>query len=253
MTNGDGHLAGLRNRLQELHRAAGRPTLRQLKHHAELAGLKLATSTTHELLAGRRFPRWTTIEAYVRAAVSHAHSRRPPMVVPAHLEDLRSWRLAFERADGEAGRPPRKAQPLDARRIYLGFILAVDSAHHALRGIAQSPAPRPDRSSAAEQAVHDSLLYARREELLVSGATPVVVAGEQVFGWLIAVRDAVRGGARLEAAAYHDPYHKLAEAHWALRMAVRAELGRPPFTPQALHRADWSDYDCCSGRVPPEF
>ena len=147
----------------------------------------------------------------------------------------------------------RKAKPLDARTIYLGFILAVDSAHHALRGIARSPLPLPDRITAAEQAVHDSLLYARREELLVLGATPVVVAGEQVFLWLIAVRDAVRAGARLEAAAYHGPYHKLAEARWALRLAVRAELGRPPFTPQALHRADWSDYECCAGCVPPEL
>ena len=251
MTDADANLAALRHRLHELHRAAGHPTLRQLKRHAELAGLKLATSTAHELLAGKRCPRWTTIEAYVRAAVSHAQSRRPPAVVSAHLEDLQSWRLAFERADGEAGRPMPAAGPLDLA-IYLNFVLALDSAHRALRGVARSVLQQPDRTSAADRAVNDSLLHARREELLILGALPVVVAGERAFLRLLAVRDAVRAGARLDAVEYHGPCHEFTEALWAMRIATRAELGRPAFTPQALHRTNWSDYERCAGCAPPE-
>jgi hypothetical protein len=253
MADGDSNLAALRQRLRELHRAAGQPTLRQLKHNAELAGLKLATSTAHELLAGRRCPRWTTIEAYVRAAISHAQSRRPPAPVPAHLRDLQSWRLAFERAtDGEAGRPMPTARASNARTTYLSFVLALDSAHQALRGVARSPLPQPDRTTAADGAVHDSLLYARREELLVLGALPVVVAGERAFLQLIAIRDVVRAGARLDSIEYHRPYHKFAEALWAMRVAVRAELGRPAFTPGALDRADWADYERCADCPPPD-
>src|SRR5215468_10068173 len=104
----------LRRRLRQLHRIAGRPTFRKLHEQASLAGHTLPISTAHELLAGRRRPRWVTVEAFVVAAAQYARSRRPPIDLPDRLGDLGSWHRLYDRIDGPAdprrdGAHPRSA------------------------------------------------------------------------------------------------------------------------------------------------
>lgn len=142
------------------------------------------------------------------------------------------------------------SQPLPAGlAIGLAYVLALDSAHAQLREVALTD-QSPDRVLAANRAVHDAGLYAVREQLLVAAPAAVVAAGESLFLRLIAVRDAVRTGARLDSAEYHLVYHPLAEALWRFRLALRACFDEDPFTPQTLDRADWSDRERCPGCGP---
>ncbi|WFE35094.1 helix-turn-helix transcriptional regulator [Micromonospora sp. WMMD975] len=127
----------------------------------------------------------------------------------------------------------------------VAFMLAVDEAHNGLRAVARTDLPPLARRGPANDALHDARVYALRERLLVLGAAPLVTAAEAAFLRLIAVRDVIRAGARLEEAAYHQAYHPFAEALWAFRMALRVDLGQPPFTPDALGRQDWSDRERC--------
>jgi hypothetical protein len=71
-----------------------------------------------------------------------------------------------------------------------------------------------------------------------------------LFLRLIAVRDAVRTGARLDSAGYHLVYHPFSEALWRFRLALRACFGEDPFTPRSLGRADWSNRERCTGCGP---
>ncbi|MEV0456734.1 helix-turn-helix domain-containing protein [Catellatospora methionotrophica] len=127
----------------------------------------------------------------------------------------------------------------------IAFLLALDSAHNALRGVARSIDPMPGRGDTANGVVDASGIYAARERLLLSGSAHLVSAAESTFLRLITVRDAIRTGARLHDALYHAAYHPFAETLWKLRLAIRAELGQPPLTAEALHRADWTDSDRC--------
>lgn len=237
-------------RLRRLREAAGQPTFRQLHDQAELAGLQLPTSTAQELLSGRRRPRWGTVEAFVVASTAHAHSRRPPLVLPTTLEDLRSWRRWFEGLCDQPppsdvnSRPPTGDEP-GPQAISVQFAVAVDEAHNALRRLSRRRASLADLESAAVRAVHKSDLYAMRERMLTTGSPAVVVAGERLFAGLIGVRDAVRSGATLPSPEYHDAYHPFAEALWSFRMAVRVERGHATLSPDELGRTNWRDDERC--------
>lgn len=127
----------------------------------------------------------------------------------------------------------------------VAFMLALDEAHNALRAVARADLPPSARRDPANDVLHDARVYALRERLLVLGTVPLVSAAEAAFLRLIAVRDAIRTGARLEEAAYHQVYHPFAEALWTFRMALRADLGQSPLTPDAIGRRDWSDRERC--------
>jgi hypothetical protein len=84
----------------------------------------------------------------------------------------------------------------------------------------------------------------------------VVRPGSAAFDGLIVVRDAVRYGADLKSAAYHDVYHPYSELLWKLRLAMRADVGARGLTADDLGRSGWDDRaDCrvCAGaRVPAQ-
>ena len=244
VTNDNG-VAELRRRLRQLHLAAGRPTFRKLHEQAALKGRTLPISTAHELLAGRRRPRWVTVEAFVIAAVAYARRRHPAADLPDRLGELAVWHRLYERIDGSVDPRPDGPRP-HPRSSYVGFVLAVDAVHAALGEVARSRANRATRFDAANRALNDSGLIGQRERLLAAGAPAVVAAGERLFLRLLGIQDAVRAGARADAEEYHLAYHPFADALWAFRLAVRTELGRPPLTPQALDRADWSDHERCA-------
>jgi hypothetical protein len=236
-------VAQLRRRLRVLHRIAGRPTFRKLHEQASLIGRTLPISTAHELLAGRRRPRWVTVEAFVAAATACARSRRPPIDLPDRLGDLGSWRHLYDRIDGPTDTRRDGAHP---RSAYMGFVLAVDGALEALRDVARSGAGTAVRCAVADRLAADTRLYAQRERLLATGAPAVVAAAERLFLRLFRFRDAVRDGARPEDEEYHRVYHPFADALWEFRLAVRTELGQPPFSPQAMECVDWSGHERCA-------
>ncbi len=250
---------GLRVRLNQLHRAVGRPTYRQLRDQAALAGYRLPTSTCHELLTGSRMPRWATVEAFIVACMGHADSRRPPIPVPAQCRDLPTWQKLYDEAeqdfDHRDGTNPRATRPGQANRgpdqwqIYMDFALSVNTAHNALRMIAHSQADAPNLHMDANQAVDDSGLYAEREKLLAAGSPDVVIAGEPVFLQLIAVRDAIRNGAELASVEYHRAYRPFGEALWTFRMAVRAEFGQTRLTPETLSQSGRFEDEPCADCV----
>ena len=128
----------------------------------------------------------------------------------------------------------------------VGFAYALDAAHSALRGVARSAETGDVRYEAAGDAVDQAGLYQARERLLVAAEPGIVIAGEAAFGRLVAIRDAVRAGARLTSIEYHEAYHDFAETLWEFRMLVRTQAGNPALTPDDLSRPDWSERDSCA-------
>lgn len=131
----------------------------------------------------------------------------------------------------------------EQRRQAVAFTVALVSALGALRLAAAPDLDPAVRRTAAGEAV--APVYAVREQLLVTGTSAQIAAGENAFQALIRVRDIVRAGSALESAAYHDAYHPFAEALWRLRLTVRADMGEPVLTPQELSLPDWTDRDQC--------
>lgn len=77
--------------LKDLHQAAGRPSLNRLKEHADRQGHRISRSALGNLLSGLGSPRVETLEAFIAACVSFAHTRRPSIVLdPALLQRVRS-------------------------------------------------------------------------------------------------------------------------------------------------------------------
>ena len=132
---------------------------------------------------------------------------------------------------------------VERRRDAVGFAVVLVTTVGALRDIAQRAGHDPDRVRDANAAAAD--VYPAREQLLVSATPALLTAGETVFHRLVEIRDAIRLGASLDSAEYHDAYHPYAEALWNFRLAIRADIGEPALTPQVLGRPDWSDRDRC--------
>ena len=132
----------------------------------------------------------------------------------------------------------------DRRRYSVEFTVTLTRALGALRGVAAAELDPIARRSAVGEAM--SPTYVAREQLLVAGTGGLVVAGEEVFHDLVAVRDAVRVGAALDSVEYHNAYHAFSESLWRFRLAIRADLQEPQLTPTELDRADWTDRDRCA-------
>lgn len=106
------------DRLTALHREAGAPKGPRLAADAERAGLTMPTSTSWRLLNDSQLPRWDRVEAFVRACLYHAETRRPPAEVPAELRDMDNWLDWYEQAKQspnprphEPDRAPRRRRP----------------------------------------------------------------------------------------------------------------------------------------------
>jgi hypothetical protein len=126
----------------------------------------------------------------------------------------------------------------------------MDAAHGALRVVADSD--EPDRRRAAGQAMSESRIYETREKLLMTGSPAVVRAGEQTFRRLADMRKAIRDGARTTQIEYHEPYHVFAESLWALRNAMRVNLGGTELTPADLDKQSWDGKaECAVCQVEP--
>ncbi|WP_432824471.1 hypothetical protein [Dactylosporangium sp. CA-092794] len=147
--------------------------------------------------------------------------------------------LADTRRDSQQrGRDLRQ----DRRKQCVDFVIALGEALGGLRGAALVRDDGERRAAAAEAMTP---VYPAREQLLVTATAAELLAGETAFHRLVAVRDAVRAGATLASAEYHDAYHPLAEALWGFRLTIRADLGQPKLAPDLLGRPDWTDRDRC--------
>src|SRR3954463_3889355 len=79
------------------------------------------------------------------------------------------------------------------REVYVGFALALNTAHDTLRQVGNGPATGDERRTAAGRALGE--VYGARERLLMIATEPVAVAGEAAFLRLGDIRNAVRDGA----------------------------------------------------------
>ncbi|GIM97373.1 hypothetical protein [Paractinoplanes toevensis] len=132
----------------------------------------------------------------------------------------------------------------ERRKYCVAFTVTLTEALGALRSVAARRLAATELRTAVGEAMNAT--YVAREQLLLSGSGPIVVAGEVAFHRLVDVRDAVRAGAELDSVEYHDAYHSFADALWRFRMAVREDLHEPSLAPEDLHRPDWTDRDRCA-------
>ena len=159
-------------------------------------------------------------------------------------------------AEGLRRRGDRDRDVLAVRRqAYLDFLLALGAGLQALREASASPTTGEDRREVADRGLTGAGVYEARERFLMAASPPVVRAGEHTFDHLIAVRDAVRTGARKGSPEFHRPYHPYSEAMWLLRVAIREDLGSARLGPGDAGRGDWEDSASCAvcgarGQVP---
>ncbi|NRQ36238.1 hypothetical protein HII36_31035 [Nonomuraea sp. NN258] len=133
----------------------------------------------------------------------------------------------------------------DRRQSYLDYVLALDTAHGLLRGVAARGGEPAELRRAAGETIGQANLYKTRENHLVTAAPEVAQAGEVAFRKLIAIRDVVRSGAEPGTKEFHGAYHDFAEALWRLRMSVRVDLGSRALKPGELQQASWSERESC--------
>ncbi|WFE35095.1 hypothetical protein [Micromonospora sp. WMMD975] len=129
----------------------------------------------------------------------------------------------------------------------LDFAVALDSAHSALRAVAQGDEDASHRLRSANRVVHEANVFAARERLLVAGTKEIVKTGERAYHGLIVVRNTIRSGASLSSEEYHRAYHEFAEVTWRFRMAVRTDLDHARLEPADLERRSWSEREDCRG------
>lgn len=132
------------------------------------------------------------------------------------------------------------------RETCVGFALALNDAHGGLRSVGDSSLESGERRAAVSRAMHEAGLYGARERLLMTATAPLVKAGESAFLRLIAIRTAIRDGAKTASQEYHDVYHPFAEALWQFRLAVRSDFRQPWFTPESVEQKTWSERDGCA-------
>ncbi len=131
-------------------------------------------------------------------------------------------------------------------QAYLEMMLALGSALEGLRGVAAADTPHAKMYDGASKAVSKAGVYVARERMLMTATWRVAQAAESAFDALIEVRNAVRRGARLRTAEFHDAYHPYAEQMWRLRVAIRDDLGAPRLRAIDLNRENWSGRATCT-------
>jgi hypothetical protein len=112
------------------------------------------------------------------------------------------------------------------QEVHVAFALACNASHEELRRIARS-ATDTDRWNTCRDALLEAGLFAQRERLLVTASPPVVSAAETVHRHLLAIRDLIGSGARLEDDPYRQAYARYAAALWQLRQSMRADAATP--------------------------
>ncbi len=106
--------------------------------------------------------------------------------------------------------------------------------------------PHGDLGLETAEAMADSGVYGAREKLLVTADRGIVRAGERTLRALGELRDAARHGAATRSVAFHDAYHRYAEAVWALRRAARTDLGNAPINPADVGKPSWDAKENCA-------
>jgi hypothetical protein len=132
------------------------------------------------------------------------------------------------------------------RETYVQFALALTAAHAGLREVGESPLQAVERRTAVNRALQEAGIYGARERLLMTATAPLVAAAEAAFLRLIAIRNAIRGGAQTRSREYHHAYHPFAEALWQFRLAARSDFQQPAFAAQSVDRTSWSERDTCA-------
>jgi hypothetical protein len=151
------------------------------------------------------------------------------------LADLRRDRRQRDRDDEQV-----------RRETCVDFVLALNAAHTALRAAGNSSEQGDDRRAAANRALTEADVFGARERLLMTAPASLVAAGETTFARLIAIRNAITGGAKTRSQEYHDAYHPFAEALWRFRLAVRADFRLHAFTPESVDHTSWSELEDCT-------
>jgi hypothetical protein len=113
------------------------------------------------------------------------------------------------------------------QQVYVGFALALNTAHDGLRQVGDSAEAGDERRAAAGRVLSEAAVYGARERLLMIATEPVAMAGEAAFLRLGDIRDAVRSGATTKSESYRSAYERWASAIWHFRMTVRGEFGQP--------------------------
>jgi hypothetical protein len=140
----------------------------------------------------------------------------------------------------------------DRRHSYLSYILAVEAVHSRLREVGSPHREIADRHAEARAAITESGIFSARETFIVTANQALLRAGETTLDALMEMYRRVRGGARTNTLAYHEAYHRYAEAIWALRQVARADLGAAPISPADVGKESWdsqADCDFCTAQA----
>lgn len=222
--------------------------LRRLAHVSKLdkasvaQRAELSRGYVSDVFNGRKAPAPDTAVRLVIAMKGNQADQMTARRLAEQLQDLKEHRRT---TTGPQASERHAEQPPDRWGICMSFVVALDTAHNELRAVARGDRPG-NLLALANSVFQNADVYAERERLLASAGRGVAAAGEAAFFALVEVRNAVRTGADLDSSAYHDAYHDLNDKVWRYRLAVRAEFGQPPLSPQEVHRADWSDRDRCA-------
>jgi hypothetical protein len=150
-----------------------------------------------------------TLSASIASQILGARARR---------EELESQRL--QRRD-EYDRDQARNLLEFQRQMTVEFILATDTAHSLLRGVAAQSLESPRLGQETRDAVRESGLYGIRERMLVSVPPEVAYAAEKAFHSIVEIRDAISVTSTFDSPAYRDAYNVYAEAIWELRQKAR--------------------------------
>jgi len=153
----------------------------------------------------------------------------------ARRDELEIQRL--QRRD-EYDREQARGQLETQRQTTVEFILATDSTHDLLRGVAKRSIESSRLKHAAQDAVGDSGLYASRERMLMVVPPKVAYAAERTFHSIIEIRDAVGSGSISSSSRYRDAYAVYDKAIWALRQAARESFGAVSLDLDEMHRIE---------------
>ena len=153
----------------------------------------------------------------------------------------------------------RRANGSQRRDAYVDYLVALDAAFGEVRRLADPDQTPANLASAVGSAFGDAGVYRTRERLLLVGNPSVISPAETVLHRIAEVRDAVRGGVKRRTQAYHDVYHRYAEALWHLRIAIREDLGSVKLAPADIDKETWDSAATCefcrkarAGAVPAQ-